>query len=231
MDKYFKIIITLIVGILIGGLIVYFVINNKKVEVKLEELPLPQVTGGERGMLGIDQNINEEKIDKYLNRYDSVYRDMRMLKDPGNYEAIGGDSYLSGFVKGFEVVPYPYLTKVEGLPEAVGDSYIGKTLFTKNEDGTYKANYEESLSILEYYFPKDKKIFLMCGGGGYAGMTKNLLVSLGWDETKIYNVGGYWFYNGNNNVQVKRSVNGKDKYDFYKVIYHDIDFDNLTEVK
>ena len=30
----------------------------------------------------------------------------------------------------------------------------------------------------------------MCGGGGYAGMTKNLLVSLGWDENKIYNTCG-----------------------------------------
>ena len=67
----------------------------------------------------------------------------------------------------------------------------------------------------------------MCGGGGYAGMTKNLLVSLGWDENKIYNVGGYWYYNGENNIEVK---NG-NKYDFYKVIYHDIDFKNLTEVK
>ena len=28
----------------------------------------------------------------------------------------------------------------------------------------------------------------MCGGGGYAGMTKTMLVSLGWDENKIYNV-------------------------------------------
>ena len=70
----------------------------------------------------------KKHIDNYLNRSDSVYRDMRMLKDPGNYEAIGGDSYLSGFVKGFEVIPYPYLTEVKGLPEAVGDTYTGKTL-------------------------------------------------------------------------------------------------------
>ena len=48
---------------------------------------------------GYQVNINEETIDNYLNRNDSVYRDMRMLKDPGNYEAIGGDSYLSGFIK------------------------------------------------------------------------------------------------------------------------------------
>ena len=196
---------------------------------KLENLPKPEVTGGERGQLGIDKNVNEETIDKYLNREDAVYRDMRMLKDPGNYEAIGGDSYLSGFVKGFEVVPYPYLTEVKGLPEVVGQSYVGKTLFTE-VDGKYVANYEESLQILEYLFPKDKIIFLMCGGGGYAGMTKNLLVSLGWDANKIYNTGGYWYYKGSNNVQVKRSLNGTDKYDFWKVIYHDIDFSTLTEV-
>lgn len=216
-----KNILITVFAVLIGLLIGYCIFNKKELK-----LPLPEVTGGERGMLGIDKNINEETIDKYLNREDSVYRDMRMLKDPGNYEAIGGDSYLSGFVKGFEVVPFPLITEVKGLPEAVGDSYKGKTLF-KEVDGKYVANYKESLEILEYYFPKDKNIFLMCGGGGYAGMTKNLLVSLGWDENKIYNVGGYWYYNGENNVQVKNN----DKYDFYKVTYHDIDFKNLTEVK
>ena len=47
--------------------------------------------------------------------------------------------------------------------------------------------------ILEDLFPKDKKIFLMCGGGGYAGMMKNLLISLGWNQDNIYNVGGYWY--------------------------------------
>ena len=222
-----KNLILIIIGLILGCLIGYFAFNSNK----LSKLPLPEVTGGERGMLGIDKNINEETIDKYLNRPDSVYRDMRMLKDPGNYEAIGGDSYLSGFVKGFEVIPYPYLTEVKGLPEAVGNSYQGKTLFTANEDGTYTANYEESLAFLEYYFPKDKYIFLMCGGGGYAGMTKNLLVSLGWDEKKIYDVGGYWFYNGKNNIEVKKENNNQTTYDFWKVTYHDIEFDKLTEVK
>jgi len=201
-------------------------------ENELKKLPTPEVTGGIRGeQFGIDKNINEETIDKYLNRTDSVYRDMRMLKDPGNYEAIGGDSYLSGFVKGFEVIPYPLLVNVIGLPEEVGDTYTGDTLYTLNEEGKYIANYEESIEILEYYFPKDKNIFLMCGGGGYAGMTKNMLVALGWDKNKIYNVGGYWYYEGTNNIEVKK-VNSDNSvsYDFWKVIYHDIDFDNLNEV-
>ena len=220
----YKIILPVIMIVLISGCAIKKELNN---------LPKPEIESGIRGeQFGIDKNINEETIDNYLERNDSVYRDMRMLKDPGNYEAIGGDSYLSGFVKGFEVVPYPLLVNVVGLPEEVGKTYTGKTLYTIDDTGKYTANYDESLEILEYFFPKDKNIFLMCGGGGYAGMTKNMLITLGWDENKIYNVGGYWSYSGKNNVEVKK-IN-KDKsvsYDFWKVTYHDIDFKNLHEVK
>ena len=204
--------------VIVSCLVTYVLCN------RTSKLPVPEITSGLRGEFGIDKNINEETIDKYLGRSDSVYRDMRMLKDPGNYEAIGGDSYLSGFIKGFEVVPYPYLVNVTGLPSEVGDTYTGDTLFTF-ENGVYRANYEESLEILEYLFPRDKYIFLICGGGGYAGMTKSLLVNLGWDSNKIYNVGGFWYYNGNNRVDVK---NGS-RYDFYKVLYHDIDFSELKK--
>lgn len=200
------------------------------VEYKINYLPKPTVTGGQRGQLGIDKNINEKNIDKYLNRKDSVYRDMRMLKDEANYEKIGGDSYLSGFVSGFEVIPLPYIVNVTGLPEAVGNTYSGKTLYTKKENGKYVANYKESQEILEYYFPKDKYIFLMCGGGGYAGMMKNMLVDLGWDEDMIYNVGGYWFYKGKNNEVIKTVRSNETVYDFWKVTYHDFNFDLLHEV-
>ena len=223
-----KSIIMLVVSVLIIITIIVcaFVFNDK--ENDLQSLPKPEVTEGVRGEFGIDKNINEKTIDNYLNRKDSVYRDMRMLKDPGNYEAIGGDAYLSGFVKGFEVVPYPYLVNVSGLPKEVGETYTGKTLFTE-KDGEYTANYEESMDILEYLFPKDKNIFLMCGGGGYAGMTKTMLIKLGWDENKIYNVGGYWYYEGNNNIEVKTTKYGKISYDFWKIAYHDIDFTLLHE--
>lgn len=213
------------------GIIYSFVLfTRENNELKLAELPKPEVSEGMRGELGIDKNINEANIDEYLGREDSVYRDMRLLEDPAEYEAIEGDSYLSGFVKGFEVVPFPYLVNVTGLPEEVGETYKGKTLFTLDKDGKYVANYEESMDVLEYLFPKDKNIFLMCGGGGYAGMTKAMLVSLGWDETKIYNTGGYWYYEGENAVIVKNDKY-KDSYDFWKVPYHNINFKELHEVK
>lgn len=223
----------LILGGVIGGLILVigaFLLGRFAFPNILVGLPTPELAEGERGELGIDKNVNESTIDRYLNRSDTVYRDLRMLKDPGNYEAIGGDSYLSGFVDGFELVPFPYIVNVSGLPEVVGDTYIGPTLFRQHSDGSYTANYAESMDVLEALFPKDEVIFLMCGGGGYSGMMKKMLVALGWDESKIYDVGGYWFYEGENNIDVKRVLSdGTIVYDFYKVPVHEIDFTELTE--
>lgn len=231
MKKVLIISITAIISIIVGLTAGYFIFKGDTTNNVEETLPKPEISDGIRGeQFGIDKNINESTIDEYLGRSDSVYRDMRMLKDPGNYEAIGGDSYLSGFVEGFEVIPYPYLTNVTGLPEEVGETYTGETLFTQDESGNYVANYEESMEILEAIFPRDKNIFLMCGGGGYAGMTKTMLVALGWDENKIYNVGAYWSYNGNNNVEVKKTIDGEDYYNFSIVPYYNIDFTTLHEV-
>lgn len=221
-----------VVAVIIAGTMFFFgltVGQNGLGREVLAELPKPELSKGQRGELGIDKNINESTIDKYLNRSDSVYWDLRMLEDPGNYESIGGDRYLSGFIKGFQVVPYPYIATVTGLPESVGTGYTGPTLFSLQSDGTYKANYQESMRALEDLFPKDKYIFLMCGGGGYSGMMKKLLVSLGWDENKIYDTGGYWFYEGENKVQVKETTaDGKTYYAFWKVPYHEINFKTLT---
>ena len=160
-----------------------------------------------------------------------------MLEDPANWGALeDGDRFLSGYVRGFEVIPLPFLVsftdayREQLAGQGVTDLYAGDSLYTLDADGSYVANFAESLDILEAIFPKDKKIFLMCGGGGYAGMTKDVLVALGWDADQIYNVGGYWYYDGTNNVEVKTERDGKTVYDFAKVPYYDIDFDILTEV-
>ncbi len=234
-NKKFIIVIISILIFVSWSVSLYFIFNSKFMKnnnVKQQELPKPEITEGVRGVIfGIDKNINESTIDNFLNRDDSVYRDMRMLVDEGDYESIGGDSYLSGIIKGFEAVPFPLLVNVTGLPEEVGNTYQGTTLFTLTDEGKYIANYEESMEFLEYYFPKDKYIFLMCGGGGYAGMMKSMLIELGWDKDKIYNVGGYWYYNGNNNIIVKNVSNSEITYDFWKVTYHDIDFDRFHMVR
>ena len=230
-----KIIITGIICLLIGGLVSFLIFRNNKTENVLEPLPAQEKSEGLRGTYDIDKNINEKTIDNYLGRPDVAYRDVRMLEDTATWENKGGERDLTGFVKGFEVIPYAYLTE---FPEAyveqkksenVSGLYQGKTLFRLDEKGNYIANYKESMEILETIFPKDKTIFLMCGAGGYANFTKQMLGALGWDTSKIYNVGGFWSYEGKNAISTK--VSGKDKCDFSKVPYHNIDFDRLTEVK
>ena len=236
MKKYFIVIATLTIFII--GLLLGKNLSNKKEEIIGEKpLPAPELAEGLRGEYGIDKNINEKTIDEYLNRTDTVYRDVRMLVDTASWENKGGDRYLSGYIEGFEIIPAPYLASYreeyikQKEKENVSGLYQGKTLFTYNADGTYTPNYEESMDILKTIFPKDKNIFIICGAGGYAGQIKKMLVKLGWDENKIRDIGGYWYYEGKNDVQVKENIDGKEFYNFSKVTYYDIDFDSLTEVK
>lgn len=63
-----------------------------------------------------------------------------MLEDPGDYEAIGGDRYVSGYIEGFEVIPLPYINPVTGLPSEVGDTYTGTTLIIQVGIGIIKEN-------------------------------------------------------------------------------------------
>lgn len=191
---------------------------------------LPAAQADPSSEFGVDQNVNMDTLDQYLGLKDAVYRDMRMPADPYDYAAIGGDSILSGMIEGFTAIGYPYLAPTLGMPEVLGEGYDGPTLFSVREDGSYAANYQESLDILEQIFPKDQAIFLMCGAGGYASMTKNLLVNLGWDANLIYNVGGYWFYQGSHNVPVSQpGENGL--YRFEGLDIYEIDFARLTPVQ
>ena len=48
----------------------------------------------------------------------------------------------------------------------------------------------------------------------------------------FYNIGRAWgdsSSKGNNNIEVKNA--NRNSYDFWKVTYHDVDFDNLNKVK
>ena len=199
-----------------------------------EALPAPQPNPED--MFGVDMNINMTTIDNYVGRDDVVYRDVRMLFDPADYGAIGGNADLSSTIEGFKIVPYPYLATLTGLP--VSGAYAAETLFdlTWNEDGsiaTATANYEESMMIVEELFPKDKPIFFMCGGGGYAGMTKSLLIFLGWNPELLYNVGGNWAYQGEKGVELIKyaeEADGNDIFATWRADYAYIDFTRLHPI-
>ena len=164
-----------------------------------DALPVPLADA--ESMFAVDANINMETIDQYLDREDVAYRDVRMLFDPADYAAIGGEADLTRTIEGFLIVPFPYVATLQALP--VDNAYQGNTLYTVewNADGSIVSaspNYIESELFLSDLFPRDKAIFLMCGGGGYAGMMKTLLIYLGYDESLLYNIGGNWTYTGEN---------------------------------
>lgn len=172
---------------------------------------LPPASVDPHSDFGIDSNINIETIDEWLGRDDVAYRDVRMLFDPADYASIGGNSDLTATVDGFKVVPFPFVATLPPLP--VAGAYEGPVAWTVEwaEDGSIVSAlpaYRESESLLRDLFPEDKAIFLMCGAGGYAGQMRQLLIHLGWDAERVYNVGGFWSYAGKRRVELIEPSSG-----------------------
>lgn len=194
---------------------------------------LPSSAPDPESEFGVDSNINMETIDQWLGRPDVAYRDMRLVRDPADYAAIGGSSLLDFVLEGFKVVPWPYIATLPTLP--IGGAYAGDTLFsvTWGENGQIVSatpRYEESTDIIAFLFPRDQAIFLMCGGAGYAGQMKTFLIHLGWDESLLYNVGGAWSYDGYHSIQIVTHADDLDKvtFDLWKLDQATIDFSQLT---
>lgn len=196
---------------------------------------LPPAEPDPESPFGIDKNINMATIDQYVNLPGVAYRDARMLMDPARYEEIGGHANMDMTLEGFRIVPFPYVGTLQPLP--VSNAYTGPALFSIqwNEDGTVASatpNYQQSQQILDDLFPKDCPLLIMCGAGGYAGMTRQLLIYLGWDEQRVYNVGGQWDYTGNHPVQLIAYDDADNAtYMFWRADYAEIDFDALTPVQ
>ncbi len=199
-----------------------------------KKLPLPEPDG--ESPFGVDKNINMETIDNYLGRDDVAYRDVRLLFDPASYEDIGGEADLTRTIEGFRITPYPYLATLPTLP--VCGPYEGQTLFDVvwAEDGTVAeatANYQESMIVLEELFPKDRAIFIMCGGGGYASAMKELLIHFGWDPQLLYNIGGNWEYEGDHALELvvyPEDAGGDQIYATWRSDYAYLDFDHMHSV-
>ena len=198
-------------------------------------LPTPSVNT--ESQFGVDKNVNISNIDEWLGRDDVVYRDVRMLFDPADYAAIGGEADLTHTIEGFKIVPFPYIATLQSLP--VEGAYAGDCLYTVmwNADGTVKSavpNYAESDMILRELFPRDKAIFLMCGGGGDAGMMKQLLLFLDWDENLLYNIGANWEYTGSRGVELvvyPEQAGGRNIYATWRADYAYLDFTRLEKLQ
>jgi hypothetical protein len=194
---------------------------------------LPPASPDPDDQFGVDLNVNMDTIDNFLGLRGVAYRDMRMLRDPADYASIGGDSVLSIAIEGFRVVPFPYVGTLQELP--VSGAYAGDRLFdiTWADDGSVASampRYEESEQIIEDLFPRTEPIILCCGGGGYAGMMRRLLVYLGYDESRLYNAGGVWDYVGYYPIELAKydDETGDTTYFMWRADVADIDFSELS---
>ena len=203
--------------------------NDSNTQERLTDLPPPEPDGGP---FGVDVNINMTTIDDYLNRPDVAYIDVRMLYDPADFPSIGGIASLTRTLPGYRIVPYPFLATLSAMP--VANAYEGETLFEvvwgeNREILDISLNYAEAETILNELFPKDKVIFLMCGGAGYSSLTRVLLIHQGWDENKIYHTGGNWHYEGSMGLDMTISANDSN-IATWRVNYAYFDFEKLTKI-
>lgn len=124
-------------------------------------------------------SITVDNLYNYLGREDVVYIDLRDYGD-----------YAQKHLRNFEVVPYfAYIFNAnagtDGNIQLFGGSVTEPT-----------ATYDSSVAVLEALIPQDTTVFLMCQSGGRVAQCMNLLDALGWDMSKIYNVGGMGQFTG-----------------------------------
>ena len=196
---------------------------------------LPPADPDPDDQFGVDRGVNMDTIDDYLGIPGVAYRDARLLRDPADYAAIGGDATLSFVLPGFKVVPFPQVGTLQALP--VDGAYDGDRLFdiTWADDGSIveaTPRYEQSELVISELFPKDAPIVLCCGGGGYASMMYRLLVYLGYDPALLYNAGGVWDYTGYEAIELARHDEdaGETEYFFWRADVPTLDFETLTPV-
>ena len=130
--------------------------------------------------------ISPKNLDDYMFREDCVYLDTRY---PYQF-------YQEGAIAGF--LNLPFYEYIADFKKEVNALYT-ITKF-KNEDGSiiyagapgsFVANYEESDDLIYDLIPQDKNILVIATAGVESSYFLNLLIQLGYDPAKLYNVGSF----------------------------------------
>lgn len=126
--------------------------------------------------------IKAQNLDDYLFRKDAIYLDLR---DAGQF-------YKEGHVGGFTNLPfYGYITDFKAN-KATLFSFVKKDKTSHFGDvGSYKANYPTAEKWIYDTLPRDKYILAISTSGVESAYFLNLLLQLGYDGTKLYNVGSF----------------------------------------
>ncbi|QMS84461.1 rhodanese-like domain-containing protein [Candidatus Xianfuyuplasma coldseepsis] len=132
---------------------------------------------GEEGLPELPDEVTMDNIDDFLGRPDVQYVDVRDFDE----------RMFSGYIQGFEVIPYFDYLKYEDI-------------LVDNGGWVYDAGEAKSETALEALFDDSKAIFIMCGSGTRAGYIKDALEAIGFDN--VYNIGGYGSYDTTSDFNV-----------------------------
>ena len=112
-----------------------------------------------------------------------------------------------GHIAGFSFYPfYDFIATKEGAVDINKNPTDNRLFKMKNEMGmlgqigNFAPNYEESESVLNSLFPKDKYIFALTISNNEAMYFLNLLIQYGYSPEKLYNIGGFSIGTGFDNI-------------------------------
>lgn len=151
-----------------------------------------------------DSSVTTLNIDNYLFREDSIYVDLRP------YSWVIKDGHIAGFSF------YPFYEMIASRKSS--DARLFTMSKVELEDGseipggavgTFTPNYVESEEFINDLFPKDKYIFAISQSGLECTYFLSLLLQLGYDGCKLYNVGGFGVGTGFDNIAYTNIDNPK----------------------
>lgn len=131
--------------------------------------------------------INVSNLDDYLFRKDTYYVDLREVNQ------FLEEGHVAGFVN------VPFYQAIANIKTSTGVLYSfdrirdvnGNVTASLGEVGSFSANYNESLSILNTLFPKNRNIIILSTAGVEASYLIALLIQEGFDGSKLYNAGPF----------------------------------------
>ena len=173
----------------------------------------------------ITSPINTLNLDEYMFREDVQYVDLRSSRMV----------LEEGYVAGFEFIPF--YNVVASFSEKSALYQMKRTtdnegnVYFAGEIGGFVAQFEESQTVIETLFDKNKYIFFISQGGTECGYMINLLIQLGYNSKLLYNVGGV---SNSEGVASYRSIETNKYYvsgigDFGVDVSYDY-FENLTPI-
>ena len=130
--------------------------------------------------------ITPKNLDEYMFREDCVYLDTR---HPYQF-------YQEGAIAGFLNLPfYEYIadfnTEVNALYTITKIKNDDGSIIYAGDPGSFIANFEESDDLIYDLIPQDKNILVIATAGVESCYFLNLLIQLGYDPAKLYNVGSF----------------------------------------